>query len=143
LLNGIRRILSFPGNIHFYRNFMENYISIHEIFKNGNNDTDLKLIYCFHMSKQTQYWLIIDRGTRKCMWPIFKEKVVIQVTRLTPPLFIEVPVSSHESEQSCICVLDFVFPATFYWSACIKPWKWAVMYLCVRFLSFSTIVLVY
>ena len=50
-----QRNIKFPGNIHFYRNFMENYISIHEIFKNGNNDTDLKLIYCFHMSKQTQY----------------------------------------------------------------------------------------
>jgi hypothetical protein len=26
-------------------------------------------------------------------------------TSLTPPLFIEVPVSSQESERSCICVL--------------------------------------
>jgi len=27
------------------------------------------------------------------------------MTTLTPPLFIEVPVASHESERSCICVL--------------------------------------
>jgi hypothetical protein len=97
---------------------------------------------------------------------------------------IEVPVSSQESERSCICVLGLVkclyhrhftkpntqihdrslswldtgtsvslthkymtltFLASYrhcskpntqindcYWSACIKPGKWAVMYLCVR-----------
>ena len=27
-------------------------------------------------------------------------------TSLTPPLFIEVPVPSQESERSCICVLE-------------------------------------
>ena len=32
-------------------------------------------------------------------------KVLVHRTSLTPPLFIEVPVPSQESEQSCISVL--------------------------------------
>jgi len=30
-------------------------------------------------------------------------------TSLTPPLFIEVPVSSYEGEPSCICVRGYPF----------------------------------
>jgi hypothetical protein len=29
-------------------------------------------------------------------------------------------------------------PATFYWSACANPGKWAVMYLCVRGTDFAS-----
>ena len=32
-------------------------------------------------------------------------KVWVDKTSLTPPLFIEVPVPSQESDSSCICVL--------------------------------------
>ena len=31
-----------------------------------------------------------------------------------------------------VWAIELVPPANFYWNACIKPGKWAVMYLCVR-----------
>ena len=38
-------------------------------------------------------------------------KVWVRKTSLTPPLIIEVPVPSQESERSCICLLGvLIFP---------------------------------
>jgi hypothetical protein len=40
---------------------------------------------------------------------------------------------------------NYFNPATLYWSACTKPGKWEVMYLCIRgidFVSVSTIFLI-
>jgi hypothetical protein len=39
-----------------------------------------------------------------CVIPLSRE-VLVNKTSLTPTLFIEMSVPSHESEQSCICVL--------------------------------------
>ena len=41
------------------------------------------------------------------------------------------PVTSQESHQSCICVLEVSLPVM-YLCACNKPGKSSVMYLCVR-----------
>ena len=46
---------------------------------------------------------------------------------LTPSLFIEVPVPSHESQRSCICVLRGT-----------KPWKSEVMYFCINGIDFAS-----
>jgi len=46
---------------------------------------------------------------------IYIEEVFwVHKTSLTPPLFIEVPVPSHTSAQSCICVLGVSIFFSFY-----------------------------
>jgi hypothetical protein len=55
-------------------------------------------------------------------------------TSLTPPLFIEVSVSSHETEQSCICVLGvsiFSLSTIFLLYVGIVPTVWYIFLLYV------------
>jgi len=53
-------------------------------------------------------------------------------TRLTPSLFIEVPVLSQESERSCImCARDIevcLFPRFVYWIYGIVPTMWYFLF---------------
>jgi hypothetical protein len=44
----------------------------------------------------------------------------------------------HFTKRGGFAPLNKFNPATFYWSACIKPGKWVVMYICVRVIYFGS-----
>ena len=49
----------------------------------------------------------------------------------------------HLTKRGCLGPLNQFYSATFYWSFCTKPWKWASMCLCgkISILQLSTILI--
>jgi hypothetical protein len=75
---------------------------------------------------------------------LLREEVWSHVTRLTPPLFIEVPVPLPECEWSCMCVssIDVAFDSTMFRLDC---WTVPTLWNCFvfHFISYSAFIVVF
>jgi hypothetical protein len=68
--------------------------------------------------------------------------IASSITSLKKPTYISINQSFAWSRLSTrrgdLVPYNYFNPPTFYWSACSKPGKWAVMYLCVWSIDFAS-----
>jgi hypothetical protein len=74
---------------------------------------EMYLIYHYVVKFVSDLWQILIFFPDTPDSPINKtdhhNRIEILVIHMSPPFFIELPVRSHESERSCICVLEISF----------------------------------